>query len=192
MPQYCKLNDVKIRLIGKVRFTCDEKDENKMQESLLTRLIDEAEGEVEYDLSPRYTVPFVTDTDGKFDLLPERPTKNLLRTLVELKSVERVLETDFGRGTVVDADKYAESIKNRYTEILGKLLKYRDGQFWQFSHPPLTGLKLNYMNAEADDGFAGQVLVTGEQFSGDFPARRINDPSQSFWNGDLSSEPVFE
>lgn len=191
MPQYIKAADVKIRLLGKVQFTSDPCDENKMQDALLTRLIDEAESEVEQDLSPRYMAPFQTDGGGKFDTLPARPTRDMIRMLCELKAVERVIETDFGRGSSVNGEEYSKKIKERYDANLAKLLEYRQGQFGHFKYPPLPSLRLNFHNTEADDGYAGSVIVSGEQFSGDFPSRRINDPSQNLWTGDLSREPEF-
>lgn len=185
MGLYITLEDVRVRLIGKVRFTTDEDDENKMHESLANRLIAEAEGQVEYDLSPRYFAPFQTVDGQAFTNLPERPTKNYIRTLCELMSVARILETDFGSGTVVDAEKYAKSIKDRYDTMLKLLVERKtDGgnEAVGFKRPPLPGIKLNYMNEAADDGFMGAVLVSGSG-DGDYPRKQINDPSENFWNG---------
>jgi len=72
MPLYITLEDVRLRLIGKVRFTTNPLDENKMSETLANRLIDEAEGQVELDLSPRYAAPFQTVSGTAFSNLPER------------------------------------------------------------------------------------------------------------------------
>lgn len=187
MPLYITLDDVKLRLIGKVRFTTSLTDENRMPESLALRLIDEAEGQVELDLSPRYAAPFQTPEGTAFSNLPDRPTKNYLRTLCELMSVVRILETDFGSGTVIDAQKYAEQTAKRYSEMVKYLLerKTHEGQeALGFAKPPLPGLRLNYMNELADDGFMGQVLVTSSG-DGDYPHKQINDPSENFWNGQL-------
>lgn len=184
MGLYVSDDDVKIRLLGKVRFTDDLEDENRMPMPLLRRLVSEAEGQVEYDLSPRYHAPFLTDAGLPFSKVPERPTRNLIKTLVELMSVIRVLETDFGRGTVVEAEKYTTGIQKRYDAIIKQILAKRqhngqDGFGWMY--PPLPGLKLNYMNSESDDGYAGMVLVAGNN-DGDYPATRINDPAESFFN----------
>lgn len=185
MGKYIRDTDVQVRLKGKVRFTEDDTDENKMSIALLRRLINEAEGEVEHELSPRYMAPFQTDAGKEFANLPERPTKELLRTLCEIKATIRVLETDFGSGTVVDAEKYIKRIEDRYDKQLNKILKKKgekesEKQGWFY--PPLPGLMLNYMNEEADDGFAGMVLTTSSG-DGDFPRAQINNPSQNFWNG---------
>lgn len=187
MPQYIRLSDVQLRLVGKVRFTNDEEDENRMPNRLAKRLIDEAEGQVEQDLSPRYAAPFVDHDAGSFSSLPDRPTKNIIRTLCELKSVIRILETDFGAGSAVDGEKYIQRIEKRYRSIVDdNILRKVDGKEdqrqWYF--PPLPGLKLNYFNTEADDGYVGMVLVTSQD-DGDFPSKQINDPSESFWNGIL-------
>jgi hypothetical protein len=183
MALYISRDDVALRLKGKVRFTEDEEQEDRMPIALLDRLINEAEGDVEHDLSPRYSTPFVTDDGLAFKKLPARPTAEILRTLCELKACIRVLETDFGSGTVVDAEKYSASIAKRYEAMVGKLLekKKHGGEDSGWKYPPLPSLKLNYMNTEADDGYMGQVLVTSRGH-GDYPAGRINDPGETFFN----------
>lgn len=187
MPAYTSFQDVALRLVGKVRFTTDPIDENRMSEDLANRLIDEAEGQVELDLSPRYLAPFQTDHGDAFASLPDRPTKNILRTLCELMGCIRILETDFGAGTIVDAEKYIEKLRTRYESIVKDLLaKKMDGgvEAQGYAKPPLPSLKLNYMNENADDGFMGSVLVSG-QGDGSYPKTQINDPSENFWNGSL-------
>lgn len=182
MGLYIDDKDVETRLRGKVTFTDDECEENKMPRTLLKRLVEEAEGEVELDLSPRYCAPFQTDDGGAFKTLPPRPTRNILRELCELKSVCRVLETDFGTGSAVNGETYKEGQEKRYKTISDQLLEHRAKDHSQWKFPPLPGLKLNYQNQEADDGFAGKVLVSGSNTGGGYPADRINDPSQSFYN----------
>jgi hypothetical protein len=184
MPRYISFEDVRIRLVGKVRFTDDPSEENEMSNKLALRLINEAEGQVELDLSPRYFSPFQTAEGAEFKNLPDRPTKETLRSLCELRAIMNILDIDFGRGTIVNASNYYNGIEKRYNSIVGNLLKRRDeyGSGWYL--PPLPGLRLNYQNAAADDGFAGQVLVAGSENLGtSYPQTRINDPSQSFWQG---------
>lgn len=187
MPQYIKFEDVRLRLVGKVRFQEGTDDEdNRMPVSLARRLIDEAEGQVEQDLSPRYTTPFVSATDETFATLPDRPTKNIIRTLCELKSVIRILETDFGAGTAVDAEKYIKNLEKRYRSIIDDNVlakfdsSYESSRQWKF--PPLPDLKKNWFNTKADDGYVGGVFVTSQD-DGDYPAKQINDPSETFLNG---------
>lgn len=185
MSLYVALADIKLRLIGKVRFTTDDTDENKMFEDLAERLIDEAEGQVEQDLSPRYLAPFVNVDDNSFSTLPDRPTKETIRTMCELQAVSRILETDFGSGSAVNGEKYRDAVDKRYKEILEKLLaKKKDGAVdalgWRY--PPLPKLKLNYMNTEADDGFAGRVIVASGSRQGSYPSEQMNSPGETFWN----------
>lgn len=183
-PLYISLDDVRVRLIGKVRFTTDIEDENRMHEDLAKRLINEAEGQVELDLSPRYEAPFVAEIDDTYGSLPNRPTKEYIRTLCELQAVCRILETDFGRGTVADSEKYTEALHKRYDDMLKRQMeKIEEGSF-RYKLPPLPGLKLNYMNRAADDGFAGAVLTTSDG-KGSYPAGQINDPSETFGNASL-------
>lgn len=184
MGLYIKDDDVKIRLLGKVRFTDDENEENKFQNRLLKRLISEAEADVEHDMSPRYMAPFQTDDALAFAKLPARPTQEIIRTLCELKSVIRVLETDFGRGSVVNGEEYAGKQRERYKEMLAKQLQRREDSYNQWFYPPLPGLKLNYMNNKGDDGFSGQILVTSDGL-GDFPSKQINSPGENYWNGKI-------
>ena len=96
MPKYVKFEDIKQRLIGKVRFDTNEEDDNIMDERVAKRLIDQAEAMVEIDLSERYEAPFVSKTTGDYKGLPTSPTKNIIKTLCELKSVMFILDTDFG------------------------------------------------------------------------------------------------
>lgn len=184
MGAYISREDVRVRLLGKVRFTDNEDDENKFQFLLLDKLITEAESDVEHDLSRRYAIPFVTSDDRAFKFL-HRTSFNYIRTLCELKAVIRVLETDYGRGTVVEADKYIEKLAKRYTNMVKALMeKKKEGLGWMY--PPLPMLKFNYMNTEADDGFAGMVLTTSNG-DGDFPRAQINDPGETYWNGTIDS-----
>lgn len=187
MGLYISNQDVEVRLIGKVRFTDDLEDENRFPRPLLNRLIDEGEGRVEMDLSPRYATPFVTVDDKPFKgYIPARPTGNIIRTLCEIQAVVLILETDFGRGTVVEADKYAEAFRKRYKAMIDDLLAKKGFQGTEngglgWAKPPLPGLRLAWFNENADDGFQGMVLTTSNN-QGGYPAQQINNPADSFWN----------
>lgn len=189
--KYITFEDVRLRLIGKVRFSDNEDDENRMYVPLATRLIAEAEGQVELDLSPRYIAPFQTDNGTAFKNLPD-VTRERIRTMCELQAVIRILETDFGSGTVVDAEAYSKNIAKRYQKYADQLLEKKtdagtEASGWKY--PPLPCLRLNYMNTEADDGYAGQVLSTSESTAG-YAAKQINDPSLNFWTGlDRGNDP---
>lgn len=189
MGLYISLEDVKIRLVGKVRFTSSSEEENKMLDSLANKLISEAEAQVEQDLSPRYAAPFQTEEGTAFKNLPDRPTKQIIKTLCELMAVVRVLETDFGSGTAIDGEKYIKNIEKRYKSILNdnilaKVKGAEDQKQWSF--PPLPGLRKNWFNTEADDGYPGMVLVSSSSDGrGDYPFKQINSPGETFWSGIL-------
>lgn len=187
MPLYIALADIEIRLIGKVKFTDDLTDENKMPRALALRLIDEAEGEIEYRLSQRYAIPFVSILDGTFASLPARPTSEQLRTLCELEAVRRILQTDFGKGSAASGDAYAkdvaEDIEKRIERLIGCLDEKTRGRY---RFPPLPDLKLAAHNSMGDDGFAGQILVTGSG-RGSYPAGEINNPAETFYNGEVEN-----
>lgn len=188
MPKYITLTDVQLRLQNKVRFTENEDNQNAMSEKLAKALIDEAEAEVELDLSPRYAVPFATKAGLAFSKLPTA-SRNLVRTLCEIKSVMKILETDFGRGTVAGGTAYSERIAERYDKVYEKMMATRepDGLGWKY--PPLPDLMLAPHNTEADDGFKGQILLTEITGDGGYPAAQINDPSENIFYGNLDELP---
>lgn len=191
MPLYHRFEDVRVRLLGKVQFTEDDAEaENKMHIALAKRLMNEAEGNVEFDLSPRYAAPLQTVDGESFSKLPLRPTQEVLRTLCELKSVIRILETDFGRGTAVEGDKYTHSLSRRYKAIVSRLVEHRDDTIVHFKYPPLLGLRLATFNTEADDGFQGRVMNTSDGF-GDFATSQINSPQENWWNIEPQDLDVF-
>jgi hypothetical protein len=180
MPKYIRFEDVRLRLVGKVRFTADPGCENEMSEELAIRLINEGEGQVELDLSLRYAAPFQGINGEPFRLLPST-AKEIIRTLCEIQGVMKILDIDFGRGTVVNASNYYDRLEKRYDSLKKSLLDRRDGYGSGWLLPPLDGLRLSYQN-KADDGYVGMVLVAGDQgHSGSYPADRINDPSRTFW-----------
>lgn len=186
MGLYINLQAVKDRLVGKVRFTDadDPGDTGRMPVKLANRLIAEAEGQVEQHLSPRYAAPFQTDSGDPFDKVPERPSREIIRTLCELQACMRVLETDFGAGSATDGDKYQKNLAKRYEMMRNSLLAKKDsGNSQGWKYPPLPGLRLNYMNTRADDGYAGMVIVASGSSSQGFATGQINDPSANWWNG---------
>lgn len=193
MPKYIKFQDVQLRLSGKVRFqdASQTDQDNRMPVALANRLIDEAEGQVEVDLSPRFAVPFVSASKGTYLALPDAPTKNFIRTLCELQSVIRILETDFGSGSAVDAQKYIANIEKRYRKMIDENIlakfeaSYASSRQWKF--PPLLDLKKAQHNSEADDGFAGMVTVT-DRGEGLYPVEQIDDPSQSWFNATFDED----
>lgn len=193
MPKYIKFQDVQARLAGKVRFqdAARTDNDNRMAISLANRLIDEAEGQVEMDLSPRYAAPFMSQTLGTYLSVPDSPTKNVIRTLCELQAVIRILETDFGSGSAIDGDKYISKIEKRYRKmiddnILAKFdATYASSRQWKF--PPLPNLKKAQHNSEADDGFAGMVTVT-DRGEGAYPVEQMDDASQTWFNAQFDED----
>lgn len=195
MGRYITTEAIKIRLAGKVRFTDDpeaEGEEGKMGMALLNRLINEAESEVELDLSPRYAAPFLRADCAAFSTLPQN-TRVVVQTLCELKSVMKVLETDFGRGSAIDGSKYSEAQDKRYTRMvwgdeekgIPGMLSIRKDTYNTFRLPPLAALKLNYQNEAADTGFAGIAVADSNFGDGAYPAGQINDPSEDLFNVEL-------
>lgn len=175
--------DVEIRLTGKVRFTDDTEDENKFPRVLLARLIKEAIGKVERDLSPRYAAPFRHEDAGTWDALPTT-TKETLRTMFELMAVIRVLGNDFGRGTVNSGGEFKGEQEKLYREMLTREMEQRagaEGSMGQWRYPPLDSLLTSTQNTQ-DDGFHGTVIVTTKG-DGGFPGKQITDPSEDFSNG---------
>lgn len=198
MGRYVTQEAVLVRLRGKVKVTENpDQEPDRLPILLLTRLIAEAEGAVEMDLSPRYLAPFQTLGGGSFSQLPQSPTQMVIKTLCELLSAIRVLETDFGRGSSVDSSKYADSMQNRYNlMIFGNeekkvpgLLTLRENTFNIFKLPPLPALRSNYQMAAVDTGFAGFIDRSDDFGFGSYPAMQINSPEENFWNGFINPEP---
>ncbi len=183
MGLYISDNDIKPRVIGKVRFTDDDEDPNKVGPKLLRQLISEAESQAELDLSERYAAPWTTDSGAPFAQLPEHPTRRQLINLCILQAAIRILETDFGDGTAVDASKYVKTLRIRYKNIVEQLVAKRDqkNDTQQWRYPPLPSLKLGAHNELADDGCAGSVLSTSMGVGG-YPAEQIDQPGATYWN----------
>ena len=191
MGRYINYQSVLVRLAGKVKVTDDPENEpDRLPLLLLNRLINEAEAQVEYDLATRYAAPFQTIGGGEFSNLPDRPTKEILRTLCELLSVIRVLETDFGKGSGLDGNKYAESSQKRYDIILWGddkkpgLISLRENSYNTYRVPPLPGLQANYHVAAVDTGFSGYVGRSDDHSHGGGSfIDQLNDPTSDFYNG---------
>lgn len=183
MGAYISASEIRERLLGKIRFTDDPADENAMGSGLLSQLIEESEGEIELRLSVRYEVPFVGDNGEAFATLPAH-TQTQIKTLCRLEATKRILDTDFGRGTPTDSDKYRIHSSEQLEARLERLVEYRENQFGHFKYPPLPGLRLAAHNSEVDDGYAGQVLTTSEHY-GNFAAIQMSSPGETIWNGQL-------
>lgn len=194
MGKYITNESVLIRLRNKVKTTtCPDQEPDRLPVALLTRLVLEAEGQVEMDLSERYESPFQAMDCSPFSALPDT-TQNILRTLCELLGVIRVLETDFGKGSGINADAYTKISQDRYDKLIVKLLSRRskDDPFTPFIYPPLPQLKTNYHMRQVDTGFYGYVARSDDGGHGGFPVKQINDPEQTFWNGAIDDDdPSF-
>lgn len=175
--------DVEVRLLGKVRFTDADEDENKFPRRLLVRLIKEAISKVERDLSPRYAAPFRHETSGVWGDLPDT-TRETLRTMCELMAVIRVLGNDFGRGTVNSGGEFKGEQERLYADMLKREMEQRsgaEGSMAQWRYPPLDYLLTCIQNAQ-DDGFHGTIIHT-TRGDGDFPGKQITDPGENLFNG---------
>ena len=187
--QYTELENVKARLVNKVQFQRDPLivSEGELSDEFLLRLVCDAETEVEQDLRSRYYIPFQTKDDKPFRVLPEH-SQRAIRMAIELKAVVIILQTDFGRGTHVDADPYIRSCNDHYEAYIAKLLgRNKEGEnskIDRYRHAsPLDQVKLANNNREADDGYRGMIINTNgstndsvsvgiEQVSGRIPFRR--------------------
>lgn len=180
MGRYIQDSEVEVRLLGKVRFTDDDNDENKFSRKLLKKLVRDAESIAERDLSPRYAVPFVGENDEAFASLPST-TVETVKMLCELQGVVLVLSTDYGRGGVSDARNYKRSQANIYKAMVDREVgrKY-DSAAGQWEKPPLPGLKTSLGNT-LDDGTLGAILTTSSG-DGGYPQGQITDPSENFGN----------
>jgi hypothetical protein len=181
MPLYITAAEVRERLLGKVRFTNDDTDENAVSSGFLEQLIEEAEGEVETRLSVRYEIPFVGENNEAFTDLPQT-TRVQIKALCRMEAVRRILLHDFGRGTAAEGENYYKGLHQDYEDRLDRLIVLRDNSFNMFKYPPLPTLRLAAHNSEADDGYAGMILVTSDEYGGG-AARQMPSPGETVWNG---------
>ena len=181
--QYITAEEIKERVLGKVKFTDDATDENAVSSGFLIQIAEEAESEVELRLSVRYDVPFQGDNGEAFTALPQT-TRVQLQTLCRMEAVRRVLNYDFGRGTAIDSDGYYKGIHQDYETRLERLILLKDDSYGQFKYPPLPGLRLAAHNTEADDGYAGRIYVTSDNIGGG-AVGQMPSPGETIWNGQL-------
>jgi hypothetical protein len=186
-PLYTTIDSVKVRLSGKVQFQSGaELLDGELPNDLLCQLISDAETEVEQDLRSRYSVPFRSITKNTFDGLPDH-SKRAIRIVVDFKAVLKILETDFGRGTHVNAEGYEKDMKDRYEEQIMKLLgrdmigDKSDVKRFKMS-PPLEDMLLAANNRFADDGYRGTIINTdsSRSDSSTYAADNVNNPSKSY------------
>ena len=182
MARYASLQALKRRLENKVRFAePGDNDPNKMTQDLFNSLVNEGESQIEIDLMMRYEVPFQPAAGGAFKDLPES-TKTFLTTLSELIGVIRILETDFGRGTSANAEKYVTQLQKRYDGMIAQLVEIKKESYQTWLRPPLAGLKLAYSN-QGDTGFRGRVIhSTTISHEADYAYKQINSPGESLFN----------
>lgn len=198
-PIYTTIDNVKVRLANKVQFQSNSSyvQDGEIPDSLLTQLIVDSETEVEQDLRSRYAVPFRSKRTGTWMGLPDH-SQRALRTSIDIKCVINILDTDFGRGTHINADSYKQNLEKHYEIYIKKLLgrdfegdnEKRDR--FRFS-PPLDDLMLSYTNQKADDGFKGMILNTDEdRHNAESYARdQINNPSRSYVSRRISFDGLF-
>ena len=99
----------------------------------------------------------------------------------------RVLETDFGRGTSVNSEKYTAACQKRYDSVIEKLMAYKEetkGSSRQWMRRPLDAVAVAYNN-QGDNGFRGRVSTTTSthHHSGNYAVDQINDPAENIFNG---------
>ena len=184
---YTTVESVKVRLAGKVQFQSgDELLDGELPNDLLCQLISDAETEVEQDLRTRYSIPFRSASKGTFTGLPDH-SQRAIRIVVDFKAVLKILETDFGRGSHINAEGYEESMKARYEEQIMKLLgrdmigDKSDVRRFKVS-PPLEDVLLARSNSAADDGYRGMIINTdaGQGDAASYAADSMNNPARSY------------
>jgi len=166
-----------------VRFTNDSADENAVSSGFLEQIIEEAEGEVELRLSARYEIPFVGEDGAVFAALPST-TAVMVKTLCRLEAVRRCLSYDFGRGSATDGENYSKNIIADYERRLEKLTARRSDGYSSYVYPPLPNLRLAHGNAASDEGYAGRIFVSSDNYGGD-AAAQMPSPCENYWNAEI-------
>lgn len=182
MPKYGRPAEIKQFLESKIRFAeTGSLEENAMTQAFFETVVSQAESQLEIDLMMRYDIPLRAQ-DSTFEKLPEG-TRLIIRTAAELISVVRLLETDFGRGTSANSEKYTERLEKRYNKIVEGLMEVKKDTYQTWLRPPLAGLQLAYCN-QGDTGFRARVHNTSTQtHHADYAIDQINDPGENLFNG---------
>lgn len=187
-PIYTTVQSVKVRLANKVQFQRDpeEAQDGELPNDLLLQLILDSETEVEQDLRSRYEIPFQSKTKKTWLGLPDH-SRRAIRAAVDMKAVCNILDTDFGRGTAVNAEDYKKNLADHYSAYIDKLLG-RDKEAasekrdrFRFS-PPLQDMLLAATNREADDGYKGMIINTDSSVNDavSYAERSINNPANAY------------
>lgn len=193
-PIYTTLDNVKVRLAGKVQFQADPKApvDGELPDALLGQLICDAETMVEQDLRGRYAVPFRSKAKGTWPALPDH-SRRALRTAVDMRAVLLILSTDFGRGTHVSAEAYSKDYKEQYDDyivtLLGRDPEGRNDKIDRFRRsPPLDDVLLAPSNRMADDGYRGAIINTdaSDKDAATYAGQQINNPAATY----ISRRPV--
>lgn len=194
-PKYVEVDAVRTRLANKVIIQpkphkasdLEGIEDGQLPYVLFLQLIADAETQIEQELRSRYAVPFRSISKGSFLALPYH-TKRALCQVIEDQAVLLVLETDFGTGTHINAEGYKASLQSRLDKRLELLLgRDREGASAKIDRyknaAPLEDLALAPWNSEADDGYAGTVIVTGADYQGStqYAEGQINNPARSFF-----------
>lgn len=184
---YTTIDSVKVRLAGKVQFESSSGiQDGELPNALLTQLITDAETEVEQDLRSRYAIPFRSQRTNQWEDLPDH-SKRAIRIVVDFKAVLKILETDFGRGSHINAEGYEKDMKDRYEDLIMKLLgrdlmgdKSETKRFKM--SPPLEDMLLAKNNFAADDGYRGMIINTdsSRNDASSYAADSVNNPSKSY------------
>lgn len=186
-PLYTTVESVKARLANKVQFQADPKvvEDGELPDALLLQLIADAEAWVEQDLRSRYAVPFRSKIRGTYVGLPDH-SKRAIRTAVDFRATVMVLETDFGRGSHIAGDNYAETMQKRYDEYVAKLLgRDQEGANEKVDRfrrsPPLDDVALAPWNV-ADDGYKGMIINTNQdrRDAVSYATEQVNNPAQAY------------
>lgn len=187
-PLYTTVDSVKVRLANKVQFQADPRvvADGELPNDLLLQIIIDAETEVEQDLRSRYAIPFVSKSKNSFAALPDH-SKRAFRWAVDMRAVLLVLDTDFGRGTHINAEGYKESFEKHYTIYIHKLLgrdpEGANDKIDRFRRsPPLDDVLLSPTNREADDGYHGMIINTdaSRHDAATYAGEQINNPAATY------------
>lgn len=182
MAKYVRIDEIKKFLANKVRFAAaGDNDENKISKQFLDTLVNQAESQFEIDLMSRYLLP-LQGPNGTFAELPDS-TRYILIAAAEMLCVIRILETDFGRGTSVNGDKYTSALQKRYEGMVNQLTEIKKDSYSTWLRPPLPELALAYCN-QGDSGFRGKIHnTTTLSHEADYAYKQINSPGETLFDG---------
>lgn len=169
VPRYVSLDDVKYRLAEKVNFSglaplpdprFPVTTSTSMNDEQLAMYINKGASQVEFALSPLYTIPFVNiDGTGDFTTLPEM-TQDFIKELVINRASVIILRTNFTKDSGVKGAEYIKELVTEWRENVEEKLLRRSPE-GKYLYPPLPELAYNADQFDLSAPMQAPITISG-------------------------------